>query len=309
MFGLWTIFSKSAAARGAIVKFRADWWESSVALYRIGWESTLKPGLRLLSYLFAGAIAAMAQSNPPVIGAGGIVNTAGSPTVPAVAPGSLVSIFGTNLASSMASSDTVPLSATVNSVSVTFNNTPAPVQFVSSGQVNVEAPWGLQTSDLQGGPAQVVVTTNGVASAAASIQVLKSAPALFTLGGQAIAINPDGSLAAPAGSFPGIATRPAKIGDSNGLIILATGLGSVDAAIGDGANSVDQTRNTLVKPTVLIGGVAAQLVFSGLSPQFPGINQLNVVISSGTPVGNAVTLQLQIDGTVSSNTATIAVSQ
>jgi uncharacterized protein (TIGR03437 family) len=51
------------------------------------------------------------------------------------------------------------------------------------------------------------------------------------------------------------------------------------------------------------------LVFSGLSPQFPGINQLNVVISSGTPTGNAVTLQLQIDGTVSSNIGTIAVSQ
>jgi uncharacterized protein (TIGR03437 family) len=269
----------------------------------------LKPGLRLLSYLFAGAIAAMAQSNPPVIGAGGIVNTAGSPTVAAVAPGSLVSIFGTNLASSMASSGTVPLSTTLNNVSVTINNTPAPVQFVSSGQVNVEVPWGLQTSDAQGGPALVVVTNNGVASAAASIQVLQSAPAIFNLGGQAIAINSDGSLAAPAGALPGIAAHPAKIGDSNGLIILATGLGQVDAAIGDGANSIDQTRNTLVKPTVLIGGVAAQVVFSGLSPMFPGINQINVLIPSGTPAGNAVTLQLQIDGTVSSNIATIAVSQ
>jgi len=257
--------------------------------------------------LLAGAIAASGQTNPPAVT--GVTNTAGSPSVQAVAPGSLVSIFGTNLASTMASSDTVPLSVSLSGVSVTFNNIPAPIQFVSGGQINLQVPWGVPPSDSNSGPVQVVVTSSGAASAPAGIQVVASAPAIFNIGGQAIAINADGSLAAPAGSIPGIATRPATIGDPNGLVILATGLGAVDTSLGDGANSMDQQRNTLVKPTVMIGGVAAQLVFSGLSPQFVGIDQINVVIPSGTPTGNAVPLQIQVNGTVTSNQVWIAVSQ
>jgi len=65
-------------------------------------------------------------------------------------------------------------------------------------------------------------------------------------------------------------------------------------------------RSTLTQPTVTIGGVAAQLVFSGLSPQFVGLNQINVVIPAGTPTGNAVPVQLQM-GTFNSNIVSIAV--
>ncbi|MBZ5624354.1 MAG: hypothetical protein LAQ69_37510 [Acidobacteriia bacterium] len=262
------------------------------------------------AFLLFATIAASAQTPPPVVSSGGVVNTAGTSSAGAVAPGSLVSIFGTNLASNMAASNTVPLSTTLGGVSVMINNLAAPVQFVSSGQINVVAPWSLPPSDSKSGPAQVVVTRDdGVTSAAASVPVAASAPAIFNIGGQAIAINPDGSLAAPAATIPGLATHPAKIGDPGGLVILATGLGAVDQPIADGANSLDQTRNTLAQPTVLIGGVAAQVSFSGLSPQFVGINQINVVIPAGTPTGNAVSLQIQVNGTITSNPVWIAVSQ
>ncbi len=253
--------------------------------------------------LLAGAMSAAAQTPPPVVN--GVANTAGPSSVSGVAPGSLVSIFGTNLSSSMAASGTVPLSATLSGVSVTFNSTPVPLQFVSSGQVNVQLPWGLGLTTTQ----VVVMRDDGTASAAVSVPVVAGAPAIYNIGGQAIAINSDGSLAAPAGAFPGIATHPAVIGDPKGLTILATGLGLVDVPIADGANSLDQVRNTLVKPTVMIGGVAAQLVFSGLAPQYPGVNQINVVVPAGTPMGNAVSLQLQLDATTSSNVVSIAVSQ
>jgi uncharacterized protein (TIGR03437 family) len=210
----------------------------------------------------------------------------------------------------MAASNTVPLSTTLSGVSVTINSLAAPVQFVSSGQINVQLPWSVAPSDDKSGPAQVVVTRDdGVVSAPASVPVAASAPAIFNIGGQAIAINPDGSLAAPAAAIPGLSTRPAKIGDPAGLMILATGLGAVDQPIADGANSLDQQRNTVAKPTVLIGGIAAQVSFSGLSPQFVGINQINVVIPAGTPTGNAVSLQIQVNGTINSNPVWIAVSQ
>jgi uncharacterized protein (TIGR03437 family) len=259
--------------------------------------------------LFA-AFAASAQNPPPVVSAGGVANTAGPSTGQAIAPGSLVSIFGTNLASSMAASGSVPLSTTVSGVGVTVNSVAAPIQSVSAGQINIQLPWSVPLSDTKSGPAQVVVTRDdGMVSAPASVTVAASAPAVFNIGGQAIAINPDGSLAAPAALIPGLSTRPAKIGDPGGLVILATGLGAVDQTIADGANSMDMTRNTLAQPTVLIGGVAAQVTFCGLSPQFVGVNQINVMIPAGTPAGNAVSLQIQVNGIVSSNPVSIAVSQ
>src|ERR1039457_5304644 len=134
------------------------------------------------AFLLLAAMAASAQTAPPVVSAGGVASTAGPSTGQAVAPGSLVSIFGTNLASSMAASGTVPLSTTLSGVSVTFNNTPAPVQFVSNGQINVQLPWGLALSTAAGGPAQVVVTRDdGATSAPVGVQVLAIAPAIYNL--------------------------------------------------------------------------------------------------------------------------------
>src|SRR4051812_38360235 len=256
--------------------------------------------------LFALAAVAFA-ADAPVINPGGVVNTAGAGSVQAIAPGGLVSIFGSNLAATMTLSDSVPLSTKVGDVSVTVNGAAAPIQFASPNQINVQVPWGVQLSDAAGA-GQVVVTTAGTASAGASVTIAASAPAIYNFGGQAIAVNADGSLAAPANSIPGFVTRPAKIGDGSGLVIFATGLGAVDPPPADGANSADQQRSTLAKPVVVIGGVAAEVTFSGLSPQFVGVNQINVKIAAGTPTGNAVALQIQV-GSVNSNLATIAVGQ
>jgi uncharacterized protein (TIGR03437 family) len=62
-------------------------------------------------------------------------------------------------------------------------------------------------------------------------------------------------------------------------------------------------------PTVLIGGQPAQVVFAGLSPQFVGVNQINVAIPASTPTGNAVSLQISLGGVTTSAAVTIAVSQ
>ena len=58
-------------------------------------------------------------------------------TTQGVAPGSIVSIFGTNLAASTATANAVPLPTTLSDVtSVTFNGIPAGLYFVSQNQIN-----------------------------------------------------------------------------------------------------------------------------------------------------------------------------
>ena len=100
---------------------------------------------------------AIAQS--PAISDGGVVNSATrSPDQP-LAPGSLVSIVGTGLAADIAQADSVPLSTSIANVSVTFNKVPAPVQFVSDTQINVQVAPGVPP-----GRQPVVVTIGNAAS-------------------------------------------------------------------------------------------------------------------------------------------------
>jgi uncharacterized protein (TIGR03437 family) len=91
------------------------------------------------------------------------------------------------------------------------------------------------------------------------------------------------------------------------LVILGTGLGAVTPAIADGASAADGLRTTNTTPEVLIGGVPARVLFSGLSPQFVGVNQINVVVPQGTTTGDAVPLQIRIGGITTSDKVTIAV--
>jgi uncharacterized protein (TIGR03437 family) len=111
------------------------------------------------------------------------------------------------------------------------------------------------------------------------------------------------SLAAPSGAFPG--SRPARAGEF--LSIYCTGLGAVSnrPTLGSAAPS-NPLAQTSATPTVSIGGVNAQVIFSGLAPGFVGLYQVNVRVPETAPVGAAVPLILTIGG-VQSNTATIAV--
>jgi len=143
--------------------------------------------------------------------------------------------------------------------------------------------------------------------------VISAAPGIFAVNfgvGQAIAYgNSDGQFAAPVGSIPGLTTHPAKIGDPTTLVILATGLGAVTPPVTTGSAVTDgQIHYTVVNPTVLVGGVETQLIFSGLQPQFPGVYQLNIIIAPGTPTGDAIPLQLVMDGITTTNQVTIAVT-
>ena len=63
--------------------------------------------------------------------------------------------------------------------------------------------------------------------------------------------------------------------------------------------AADAKQRPLVKSTkitVLVGGVSAKIQFAGLAPQFPGVYQLNFIVPDGVTPGDAVPLQIQIEG-------------
>lgn len=250
-------------------------------------------------------------SSAPAISAGGILNAASNASGQAIAAGSLVSIYGQNLASSTVSASSVPLPTTLGGATVTFNDIPAPLHFVSPGQINVQVPWNVLASG-ESGNVRVVLISNGVASPPATAVIGPFSPGIFAVNygaGSAIAINADGSLAAPSGSIPGVACHPAKAGDPGGLIILATGLGALDSYPASGTNSADKLRKNVATPEVLVGGVPATVLFSGASPQFVGVNQINIRIPAEAPFGDNVPLQLRSGGITTTDRVTIAVGR
>lgn len=271
----------------------------------------MKALLRSGVFIAASTTAVFAQT--PAVVPGGVLNGASFSKGQAVAPGSLVAIFGTDLASSLAQADSIPLSTALAGVSVTFNNVAAPLQFVNhdpanGDQVNAQLPW-----NIQGNSAQVVVQRGSGVSAPQTFAVTPAAPGIFAVNfgvGQAIAYgNADGIVAAAPNAVPGLTTHPARIGDPNTLVILATGLGAVDPPVQTGNVPTDgQLHKAVVQPEVLVGGMPAQVMFAGLTSQFVGVYQINIIVAPGTPTGNAVPLQLRMNGITTTDQVTIAVS-
>jgi uncharacterized protein (TIGR03437 family) len=155
----------------------------------------------------------------------------------------------------------------------------------------------------------LVVTRDGASSLPASVSVGPVSPGIFALNGRGFAANfPDNQLAWPVGAVAGLTTHPAKAGGV--LVIYCTGLGPLDSPVADGQNSIDKIRNTVTKPIVTIGGINAQVTFSGLTPQFVGTYQLNIVVPDGVTPGGNVPLQIQMGGiTTPASASTIAISQ
>jgi uncharacterized protein (TIGR03437 family) len=263
--------------------------------------------MRALGLLLCSGISSVLLAQTPSIGEGGVINAASFARGQVITRGSLVSIFGTDLAAGLAQGSSIPLSTSMADVSVTFGGIPAPILFVSPTQINAQVPWEL-LGGADAGTAPVVVRRGTTNSQPQQVQVGPVSPGIFTVQsgvGPAIAINLDGSLAAAENSIQGVRTRPARTGDA--LIILATGLGAVDPPGRTANSSTDTLRRTTTTPVVLIGGREATVQFSGLAPEFVGVNQLNIIVPDGVQPGDAVPLQLRVGGITTSDRVIIAV--
>lgn len=208
----------------------------------------------------------------PTISPNGAVNAANYANQPAT-PGSYISLFGNNLAPSASYYSTPYLPIALNQVTVSFDNpnvsVPGHLVFVSPEQVNLQVPW-----ELQGQPSvQIKVSVGDSSGVVYTLPLGTYAPALFeaSSGGQHIAAALD--------EQNNVVTTSNPVARGKVVQLFGNGLGPVNnqPASGDPA-PFGPFATTVTTPIVTIGGLNAQVNFSGLAPGNAGLYQVNAVV-------------------------------
>ena len=222
------------------------------------------------------------------------------------ASGSIITIFGGNLAASTMFAGSLPLPTVLVGVSVQVNGMAAPLIFVSPNQINLQLPWEVMAQT----EVSVTVTRDNQTSNSFRAGLGPFNPGLFAINAQgsgqgAALISGTGMLAAPSGSVSGRSSRAAVRGEF--ISMFATGLGATTNRPASGAGAkAEVLSSTMANSSVTIGGIPATVSFSGLAPGFVGLYQIDVRVPESVPPGNATPVALTIGGQVS-NTVTIAV--
>lgn len=245
--------------------------------------------------------AVMAQA--PAYTVSSIVNASDFSPGP-FAPGSLISIFGTNLSygsAGLTSANTggATLPFFLSNVSVVIDNVAAPLLYVSPTQINVMIP----PNEIAGNvPLHVVrQSTQGPS---VTIALATAAPALF-VSSDRFALAQDYN----AGYALATSSTPAQPGDL--VILYATGLGGTQPLPGIG--EIPQTAAMINgfaagALQVLLNGKPldpATIPYAGLTPGFAGLYQINFYIPGDCPPNPQI--QITMGGQSSAENVMLAV--
>ncbi|MEX2304411.1 MAG: hypothetical protein WD733_25940 [Bryobacterales bacterium] len=230
---------------------------------------------------------ALVAGDRPMFSAAAVVNAANYAPGPAgepaaLSPGGLHSIFGLNLAADTAVARALPLPLSLAGTFVRINGVPAPLLFVSPGQINLQVPF-----ELSGSAAEIAIETPAGLSDLATVAVRPVHPGIFfdPATGDGAILNADNTL---------VSEVPARPGET--IQIFATGLGAVEPAgrTGVAAATLPQSL-TVSPPRVSIGDLEAEVSFSGLAPLLAGVYQINAKVP-GTLAPGRYVLRLEIHG-------------
>jgi len=200
-----------------------------------------------------------------------------------LAPGEIVSAFGTLL----------------DGAQVFFDGIPAPQFYSSPTQINAVVPYGIK-----GPEAQVTVQRAGITDGPHILPVAAAVPGIFTAAGtgqgQAAVLNQDGSYNS--------VSNPAARGSI--IVFYAVGAGLMTPPETDGA--IQPSTLPLPVPqspvTAQIRGVNADVKYAGAAPSsISGLLQLNVQVPTSIEFGSSVPLALFVGGQSSQLNVTIAV--
>jgi uncharacterized protein (TIGR03437 family) len=211
-------------------------------------------------------------------------------SVSVVAPGSLGSIYGANLAAATQQATSLPLPASLGGVSITVtdaagNSGAASLLYVSPGQINFQMPTGMATG-------VAIFTINGTATPVTAMGAVgQVGPTLYSMTGTgsgpaaatALSIsggNPSTTSVVPlfnCGSLP-CQALPIDLSGSAPvyLTLYATGV---------------RNRSSLDNVLVTINGISLPALYAGPQPSFAGLDQINVQLPrqlSGSGVSNVV---------------------
>ena len=236
------------------------------------------------------------------------ITNAGSLQPGPIAPGEIISIFGTNIGPAApasgtgfqpTSNGTVPI--TLAGVAMTINSVPTPLIFVAPGQINAIVPYEISGQTT----ANVVVSLNGATSASFQVQVVPTSPAIFSLSftgnGQGAILNQNNSVNSTS--------NPAAKGSI--IQIFGTGEGQLVPAVQTGCF----TGLTLPVPkpvatpiTVTIGGQpATPITYAGEAPgEVCGVIQIDATVP--TTIGSGAQPVVLTIGTATNSQQNITVA-
>jgi uncharacterized protein (TIGR03437 family) len=223
-----------------------------------------------------------------------VIQSAAAP-ISVVAPQSLGSMFGTNLASTtqQATSQSLPLSLGGVSVSVqdSAGTTAAvPLLYVSTGQINFQMPPGLATGvatfTITGGPNSPLTAIGAVGQVA---------PALFSINGTGSGIAAATAIRVNAGnptqqfsvtlfncSTSPCQPVPVDVGLDTPIYmtLYSTGI---------------RNRSSLDNVLVTINGISVPALYAGPQPQFVGLDQINVPLTLNLHGSGVANIVLKVD--------------
>ncbi len=208
----------------------------------------------------------------PMVAEGGVVDAASFGA--ALAPGSIVSVFGFNLAAGSPPVASLPPQDRVAGAQVLVDGRPSPQYYTSDRQINFLIPANTMTGEVE-----IVVTNVMGTTAPVRVSLLAAAPGIF--------FDPSSGAGAVllAGTGRTSFEQPASAGDI--LEIYCTGLGAVRPS------TIPGLQETVMAPRVLLGGQAAEVLFSGVAPGVAGLlYQVNARVPPGVAPGDQlVTLE------------------
>jgi uncharacterized protein (TIGR03437 family) len=227
-------------------------------------------GLLALPVAFDAAVA------PPSISQ--IVNAADL-TKP-VAPGGLVSLFGTNLSPTNMATNQIPLPTALADSCMSVNGTLLPLLFASPTQINAQLPFNAV------GNSSLVLYTPGGISDTFNFTVQPTAPSVFrTANGTATIVRDvDGQYI----------TNNTPIHLNEYLTIYLTGMGGTTPSIAAGAGAPSSPPAVAtVQPTITIGGSSIFVLWAGLAPKQVGVYQINALVPfHGIPTGDNIAFKI-----------------
>lgn len=205
-----------------------------------------------------------------------------------VAPGGLISIYGSNMAATNMATSQMPLPTALAQSCLVVNGTLAPLLFVSGNQVNAQLPARAN------GNATITIHTPGGVSDNYNFAVSSTAPSVFQMGASgatgriATVVRLDnGELVTP--------TNPLHANDT--IVVYLTGLGATSPAVDDGMPApLSPLATANVVPNLTIGGKPLFVQWAGLVPGYVGLYQINATVPFGTPQGLDIPLVIEQGG-------------